>query len=84
MAAANERNVMISGDGGNMGLIYCICKPNLHWNRQANMPALHPLQIWSCCCTNTGQRETYPCTPGNGAAAPMDLLRFEPPWKGHL
>lgn len=45
---------------------------------------LYPAHIWDCCHATAGQMENFPLTPGNRAAALMDLLGFETPQKAAL
>lgn len=39
--------------------------PKLHWSKQTCMSVLHPAHVWGCCCTTTGQGETFLLTSNN-------------------
>lgn len=55
--------------------------PNLQWNRPADMPALHPMQCWGCCCPTAGQGKTLPLSQVTEEQAPLVYSNLQHIWK---
>lgn len=60
-----DNNMILNVLQGGM-LLYILaheCNPKVHWNRQGDIPVLHPVLHWGCCQATVGQGKTFSFSP---------------------